>query len=175
QAEFATVKHDDLVLKVFAAAEAHYKEKNKRIANTVLPVVAQVYKNESNTFENIVTPFTDGLQTIQVMANLQKAYESHGKELVLSFEKMISLIMIDDAWKEHLRELDDLKQSVQNASLEQKDPLLIYKLESFKLFREMITKTSKETLSFLVKGNLPTENNQQLLPLRAFGKQPVQQ
>ncbi|MDP2388282.1 MAG: preprotein translocase subunit SecA [Bacteroidota bacterium] len=172
ESEFSTIKNNDLIQKVFAAAEVHYREKNARIANTVLPVVEQVYKNESNTFENIVTPFTDGLQTIQVMANLQKAYETHGKEMVLSFEKMISLIMIDDAWKEHLRELDDLKQSVQNASLEQKDPLLIYKLESFKLFKDMILKTSKDTISFLIKGNLPAQNSQQAMQQARFQQAP---
>ncbi|HEY1039325.1 MAG TPA: preprotein translocase subunit SecA [Bacteroidia bacterium] len=168
ESEFSSIKHDELVQKVFDKASVNYKEKNARIANTVLPVVEQVYKNESNTFENIVTPFTDGLQTIQVMANLKKAYETQGKEMVLSFEKNISLIMIDDAWKEHLRELDDLKQSVQNAALEQKDPLLIYKLESFKLFKDMILKTSKDTISFLIKGNLPAQNSQQAMQQARF-------
>lgn len=126
----------------------HYKDKNALIAQKVMPIIKQVYENQSQTFENIVTPFTDGIRTMQVMGNLKKCYETNGREMVLSFEKGISLSLIDDAWKEHLRELDDLKQAVQNASLEQKDPLVIYKLESFNLFRDMITKTSKETLGF---------------------------
>ena len=166
--EFGVLKSEELSQKVFAAAEAHYREKNIRIAHTVLPVVEQVYLNESNQFENIVTPFTDGIHNIQVVANLKKAYENKGKELVLAFEKNVSLTMIDDAWKEHLRELDDLKQAVQNAALEQKDPLLIYKLESFNLFKDMIAKTSKDTISFLTKGNLPSQNPQQNLQQARF-------
>ncbi|MCD6067660.1 MAG: preprotein translocase, SecA subunit [Bacteroidetes bacterium] len=172
--EFNSIKHDDLVQRVFDAAEINYKAKNQRIAATVLPVVTDVYKNESNTFENIVTPISDGIHTIQVLANLKKAYDTQGKELVLAFEKMVTLIMIDDAWKEHLRELDDLKQSVQNASLEQKDPLLIYKLESFKLFKDMILKTSKDTISFLIKGNLPAQNSEQAAQQARFSQAPQQ-
>jgi preprotein translocase subunit SecA len=172
--EFNNAKTDTLIQQVFEAAEKNYKDKNNRIAATVLPVVEQVYKNESNTFENIVTPISDGIHTIQVLANLKKAYESQGKELVLSFEKMVTLIMIDDAWKEHLRELDDLKQSVQNAALEQKDPLLIYKLESFKLFKDMILKTSKDTISFLIKGNLPAQDSNQAAQQARFSQAPQQ-
>jgi len=170
--EFTSTKANDLTQKVFDAAEAYYRDKNHRIATGVLPVVEQVYKNESNTYENIVTPFTDGLRTVQVMANLKRSYETQGKEMVLSFEKSVTLSMIDDAWKEHLRELDDLKQSVQNASLEQKDPLLIYKLESFNLFKEMILKTSKDTISFLIKGNLPSQNPQQNIQQARFQQAP---
>jgi len=166
--EFSVSKSEELTSKVFAAAESHYREKNIRIAHAVLPVVEQVYLNESNQFENIVTPFTDGIHNIQVIANLKKAYENKGKELVLAFEKNVSLTMIDDAWKEHLRELDDLKQAVQNAALEQKDPLLIYKLESFNLFKDMIAKTGKDTISFLTKGNLPSQNPQQNLQQARF-------
>jgi preprotein translocase subunit SecA len=166
--EFGVSKSDELTSKVFAAADAHYREKNIRISHAVLPVVEQVYLNESNQFENIVTPFTDGIHNIQVIANLKKAYENKGKELVLAFEKNVSLTMIDDAWKEHLRELDDLKQAVQNAALEQKDPLLIYKLESFNLFKDMIAKTGKDTISFLTKGNLPSQNPQQNLQQARF-------
>lgn len=178
ESEFNSIRHDDLVNKVFEAAEKYYREKSAFIAQNVFPVVKDVYLNQNNTFENIVTPFTDGIRTIQILANLKKCYDTQGREMVLAFEKMVSLSLIDDAWKEHLRELDDLKQAVQNASLEQKDPLLIYKLESFNLFREMITKTSKETLSFLVKGNLPVEDNsqqQQRRPQVQQVQQPVQQ
>jgi preprotein translocase subunit SecA len=166
--EFNVSKSEELSQKVFEAAEAHYREKNIRIAHTVLPVVEQVYLNQSNQFENIVTPFTDGIHNIQVIANLKKAYENKGKELVLAFEKNVSLTMIDDAWKEHLRELDDLKQAVQNAALEQKDPLLIYKLESFNLFKDMIAKTGKDTISFLTKGNLPSQNPDQNMQQARF-------
>ncbi len=160
--EFFSMRNDELVNKIFEAAEKHYREKSAMVAKAVYPVVKNVYENQSQTFENIVTPFTDGIHTMQVMANLKKCADTQGREMVLAFEKIVTLAMIDDAWKEHLRELDDLKQNVQNASLEQKDPLLIYKLESFNLFREMITKTSKETLSFLVKGNLPVQDPNQM-------------
>ena len=168
EVEFGNIKSDELTQKIFLTAETHYREKNNRIAQTVLPVVEQVFLNESNQFENIVIPFSDGLHTIQIIAGLKKSYESKGKEVVLAFEKSVTLNMIDDAWKEHLRELDDLKQAVQNAALEQKDPLLIYKLESFKLFKEMISKTYKDTISFLTKGNLPAQNPQQNLQQARF-------
>ena len=164
----------EIVSRVIDAAMQHYREKNNSIALRVMPVIKQVYENQSQQFENIVTPFTDGLHTVQVLANLKKCYETAGREMVLSFEKGITLSLIDDAWKEHLRELDDLKQAVQNATLEQKDPLVIYKLESFNLFQEMITKTSKETLSFLIKGNLPQENGQQGQMQQARFQQQVQ-
>jgi preprotein translocase subunit SecA len=157
--EFLNGKENDLVQGLFEAGEKHYHVKTAQIAETVLPVIKDVYTNPNNNFENIVTPFTDGIRSIQVMANLKKAYDSQGRELVAIFEKTIILAMIDDSWKEHLREMDDLKQSVQNASLEQKDPLVVYKLESFNLFRQMIAKTSKDIISFLMKGGLPVEEN----------------
>ena len=112
------------------------------------------------------------------MANLKKSFESKGRELVTVFEKTVILAMIDDSWKEHLREMDDLKQSVQNASLEQKDPLVVYKLESFNLFREMIARTSKNIISFLMKGGLPIEENRNQKPQlqqARFTQQQVQQ
>jgi preprotein translocase subunit SecA len=166
--EFTNIKTEDLIQKTFLAAEIHYREKNNRIAQTVLPVVEQVFLNESNQFENIVIPFSDGLHTIQIIAGLKKSYESKGKEVALAFEKSVTLNMIDDAWKEHLRELDDLKQAVQNAALEQKDPLLIYKIESKNLFKEMISKINKDTISFLAKGNLPAQNPEQNLQQARF-------
>jgi preprotein translocase subunit SecA len=107
------------------------------------------------------------------MGNLKKAFETKGKDLILGFEKAVVLAMIDDAWKEHLRELDDLKQAVQNASLEQKDPLVIYKLESFNLFKDMIIRTNKEIISFLMKAGLPREEDQQ--PKARFTQEQPQQ
>ena len=157
--EFSGKSSSDLTSLTFHAAYKHYKEKSELVAHMVLPVVTDVYQNPNNQFENIVTPFTDGIRSIQVMANLKKCFETKGRDMVLEFEKIATLASIDDAWKEHLRELDDLKQSVQNASLEQKDPLLIYKLESFNLFKDMVAKTNKEVITFLVKGSLPQQNN----------------
>ncbi len=159
--EFNSGKEEDLSNKLFDAVQKYYTEKSHVLADQAFPVVKDVYTNPNNTFENIVTPFSDGIKGIQVIANLKKAYETKGRELILGFEKAVVLAMIDDSWKEHLRELDDLKQAVQNASLEQKDPLVIYKLESFNLFKEMIIKSNKEVISFLMKGGLPSENNQQ--------------
>ncbi len=157
--EFTTGKEDELTQRLFEAGEQHYRLKSVQIAEMAFPVVKDVYTNPNNNFENIVTPFTDGIRTVQIMANLKKSYDTKGKELVAVFEKTVVLAMIDDSWKEHLREMDDLKQSVQNASLEQKDPLVVYKLESFNLFRQMIAKTSKDVISFLMLGGLPVEDN----------------
>lgn len=158
--QFTGTRSEDLAQQLFDAAQSHYNERVKLISEQAFPVVKDVYQNPNNNFENIVTPFTDGIRGIQVMTNLRKAYETNGRELVLGFEKSVVLNMIDEAWKEHLRELDDLKQAVQNASLEQKDPLVIYKLESFNLFKEMIIKANKEVISFLMRGGLPVEGNQ---------------
>jgi preprotein translocase subunit SecA len=105
---------------------------------------------------------TDGIKTLQCIANLKKCYDSRGKEMVLTFEKGAVLAMIDDAWKEHLREMDDLKTSVQNAVYEQKDPLLIYKFESFDLFKRMVDETNREIVSFLFNGNLPNSDGAQM-------------
>jgi preprotein translocase subunit SecA len=104
-----------------------------------------------------VVPFTDGKKSIQVVANLKKAYEGKGKEVVRAFEKGVTLAIIDESWKEHLREMDDLKQSVQGAVYEQKDPLLIYKFEAFNLFKKMIGEVNRDVISFLFKGALPNQ------------------
>jgi preprotein translocase subunit SecA len=173
--EFLNGKEDDLIQKLFEQAEQHYRQKSQQIAEMAFPVVKGVYTNPENRFENIVTPFTDGVRNIQIMANLKKAYDTEGRELVAVFEKTVILAMIDDSWKEHLREMDDLKQSVQNAALEQKDPLVVYKLESFNLFREMIAKTSKDIISFLMKGGLPVEGDNQPVQQTRFTQEPVQQ
>ncbi len=178
ETEFKTGKEDELTQRLFEASEQHYRLKAAEIAEMTFPVIRDVYTNPNNTFENIVTPFTDGIHSIQVMANLKKSFESKGRELVTVFEKTVILAMIDDSWKEHLREMDDLKQSVQNASLEQKDPLVVYKLESFNLFREMIARTSKNIISFLMKGGLPIEENRNQKPQlqqARFTQQQVQQ
>jgi preprotein translocase subunit SecA len=155
--ELKSESEDSLVNKLFIAAQKHYQEKVQAIAGQAFPVVKDVYQNPGNTFENMVIPFTDGLRGMQVLVNLRKAFDTKGREITLSFEKGVVLSMIDDAWKEHLRELDDLKQAVQNASLEQKDPLVIYKLESFNLFREMMMRSNKDIISFLMQGGLPKE------------------
>jgi preprotein translocase subunit SecA len=175
--QFKSEREDNLTHLLFEEAEKHYRQKSIQIAETAFPVVRDVFTNPNNNFENIVTPFTDGVRAIQVMANLKKSFDTKGRELINVFEKTVILAMIDDSWKEHLREMDDLKQSVQNASLEQKDPLVIYKLESFNLFRAVIAKTSKDIISFLMKGGLPIENNnpQQQLQKARFTQEQVPQ
>ncbi len=132
-----------------------YRRKGEVIASTALPILKDVYERMSATYENVVVPITDGVRTYNVITNLKGAVETEGKELLRSFEKTSVLATIDEAWKEHLREMDDLKQSVQNATYEQKDPLLIYKFESFELFKTMITKVNQDVVSLLMKGTIP--------------------
>ncbi len=155
--EFLHDSKDKLVDKLFDHVYDAYQAKMKLIAEKAYPVVKDVYEKES-TYENIAIPITDGIRQRQAVANLKKAYENGGREITLSIEKSISLSLIDEEWKDHLREMDDLKQSVQNASYEQKDPLLIYKLESFSLFKTMVQKTNRDITSFLLKANLPLQN-----------------
>jgi len=135
----------------------HYIRKSKFIAEAALPVIKDVYENQGAQYENIVIPITDGIKTINITTPLEKSVKSEGKELVKAVEKAVILAMIDDDWKEHLREMDELKQSVQNAVHEQKDPLLIYKFEAFKLFNDVLLKMNKEVGSFLMKCNLPQQ------------------
>jgi preprotein translocase subunit SecA len=156
--EFGKLSAQEITGKVYKAGYSHYKEKMERNAATALPVIKQVYEDNSNNFERIVVPFTDGIKSLNVVTNLQEAYDSEGKQLVTDFEKNISLAIIDDSWKTHLRKMDELKQSVQLAVHEQKDPLLIYKFEAFELFKGMIEKVNKEIVSFLFKGELPSGN-----------------
>jgi len=162
ESDFRSNKEHDLIEKMFNGIEVHYRDKTNVISQQVFPVIQDVYTNPNNTFENIVTPFTDGIRSIQVVANLKKSFDTKGRDMVLTFEKNVVLNTIDDSWKEHLREMDDLKQAVQNASLEQKDPLVIYKLESFNLFKDMIIKTNKDVISFLMKGGLPVQDEEEV-------------
>jgi preprotein translocase subunit SecA len=157
ESEFFSAKPEEVSQKVFDAVTAHYKHKSQTIAAKAFPIIKQVYEEQGATIENIAVPFSDGMRGIQVSANLKKAFDTQGRELITAFERGISLALIDDVWKEHLRELDDLKQSVQNAVYEQKDPLIIYKFESFDLFRQMLDRVNKDIISFLMKGAIPIE------------------
>ena len=156
--EFSKMGVQEIATKIYAATYEHYQNKMERNAETAFPVIKKVYEDSANKFERIVVPFTDGIKSLNVVTNLKDAYESDGKQLVTDFEKNITLAIIDDAWKTHLRKMDELKQSVQLAVHEQKDPLLIYKFEAFELFKEMIEKVNKEVVSFLFKGELPNGN-----------------
>ncbi|MEI6766040.1 MAG: preprotein translocase subunit SecA [Bacteroidota bacterium] len=153
--EFFSANARELSEKLYTEVFSQYKKKGEIIAERSFPIIKGVYENNARNYENIAIPITDGAKTLQTIANLKRAYDSKGKEVILAAEKSITLALIDDAWKDHLRELDDLKQSVQNATYEQKDPLLIYKFESFQLFKSMLQKINKEIVSFLFKGNLP--------------------
>jgi preprotein translocase subunit SecA len=157
QEEFGKMDAKALASKVYTTAFKHYKDKMTRNADLAFPVIQNVYETQRDKFKRIVVPFTDGVKTLQVITDLEKAYESGGKQLVTDFEKNISLAIIDDAWKTHLRKMDELKQSVQLAVHEQKDPLLIYKFESFELFKTMIDQVNKDVISFLFKGEIPQE------------------
>jgi preprotein translocase subunit SecA len=153
--EFETMSFEDVTQEVYAKAYKHYKAKSERTAESAFPVIKDVFENQGDKYINIVIPFTDGIKQMNIITNLKDAYESKGRQLNKDFEKNIALSIIDEAWKHHLREMDELKQSVQNASYEQKDPLLIYKFESYELFKNMIIKVNKDIISFLLKGNIP--------------------
>lgn len=168
--DFKRMNFQEIANAVYKTAYDHYQQKMERSAASAFPVIKRVHEDKSNNFERIVVPFTDGIKSLNVVTNLQEAYDSEGKKLVTDFEKNISLAIIDDSWKTHLRKMDELKQSVQLAVHEQKDPLLIYKFEAFELFKSMIDKVNKEVISFLFKGELPTENPNQIQEARSARK-----
>ena len=159
--EFDSMKREDLYEKSFQAAVEAFRRKMSRLAEVAMPVIKQVYENQGNMYENILVPITDGKLVYNIRTNLKKAYETEAKEVVNDFEKAILLHNIDDAWKENLRELDDLKHSVQNASYEQKDPLLVFKLESVQLFDKMVNRINNETISTLMRGQIPVQMSEE--------------
>ena len=158
--EFASTNVEGLTDKLFTQIITHYEDKAKTVAAQTLPVLKNVLAERGDMVENIVVPFSDGIRGIQVSTNLKKAVESEGTDVFRSFEKGIVLALIDEAWKEHLREMDDLKQSVQNAVYEQKDPIIIYKMEAFNLFKAMLASMNKDIVSFLFKGEIPGQQQQ---------------
>jgi preprotein translocase subunit SecA len=155
--EFAATNIATLVDSTFAEVTDFYKRKAEAVAQQAYPVIKDVYDTRGQYVENIVVPFSDGIHGLQVSVPLKKAVENQGLEVFKSFEKNVTLYLIDDAWKEHLREMDELKQSVQNAVYEQKDPLLVYKFEAFELFRQMLSNVNKELVSFLFRGGIPVQ------------------
>jgi preprotein translocase subunit SecA len=158
ESEFLGSKMTVLSDTLFDELLAHYHHKTNEMARMAWPVIQDVYTNKGGQFESISVPISDGIHNMQIPVNLQKAFESEAKEISKTFEKFASLFVIDNDWKEHLREMDDLKQSSQNAVFEQKDPLLIYKLESFNLFKSMLSRINKQVLGMLFKGFIPVEN-----------------
>lgn len=155
QEQFEEGNHKVISSLLLKSIQETHKRKVDAIVKQAWPVIKDVYETQSATYENIAIPVTDGTKVLQVLVNLKKAYEGEGAEIARAINKSITLLMIDEHWKEHLREMDDLKQSVQTATYEQKDPLLIYKFESFKLFQTMLGEISSDVLSFLLKAQLP--------------------
>lgn len=153
--EFSSRSVHILTDKLFDEATAFYSRKSDSIIGQAMPVLTQVFEERGDHIEQIVVPFTDGIRSIQVPVDLKKAIQNNGREVTKAFEKTIVLALIDESWKEHLREMDELKQSVQNAVYEQKDPLIIYKMEAFNLFKNMLNAVNKEVVSFLYKGGIP--------------------
>ena len=153
--EFDNANKADLEERAFQEAMAAFKRKTDRIQSDAYPVIQQVYENQGQMYEFILVPITDGRQVVQLRVNLKEAYETEGKNIVKEFEKFVMLHIIDDDWKENLRKLDELRHSVQNASYEQKDPLLIFKLESAKIWDEMIDDMNDRIASFLMRGQIP--------------------
>jgi preprotein translocase subunit SecA len=149
--EFTKLKEDEVSDRVYEAALAAYARRGQAVAAQALPVISNVFLTQSEQYKNIVVPVTDGYRTMQVVADLERSYKTECRELTTSIEKYITLAIIDNEWKEHLREMDDLRRNVQNATIEQKDPLLIYKLESFNLFKAMIERMDGEIVGFLAK------------------------
>ena len=164
---FIKGKTEDITQALYEESIKSYTIKMDRIAKTAFPVIKGVYEDDNANYENIVVPFTDGNKAIQVVTNLEEAYKTEGKALINSFEKNVTLAIIDEAWKVHLREMDNLKQSVQNAVYEQKDPLLIYKFESFNLFKSMLEKLNTDITSFLYKANLPIKDSKEVQQAKA--------
>ena len=160
--EFKKLSPAEVTDNVYAKVLDAYKRKVESISAQAYPVLKDVYERMSHQYENVVVPISDGVRVFQVITNLKATAESEGRELARSYEKTVVLATIDDAWKEHLREMDDLKQSVQNATYEQKDPLLIYKFESFDLFKIMLAKVNKDVVSTLMKGHIPTQDPDQV-------------
>ena len=164
--EITKLQQGELAEKLYHQALAHYDHKNKIVAEKSMPVVKDVFKTRGATIQEILVPFTDGTKQIGVSANLKACVDTNNAELIKSMEKMITLAIIDQQWKEHLRDMDDLKQSVQNAVYEQKDPLLIYKFEGFEAFKRFIAHVNEETISFLMKADIPLREQEQVQEAR---------
>ncbi|MCF8256159.1 MAG: preprotein translocase subunit SecA [Flavobacteriales bacterium] len=160
--EFHNGRPDAITDRLVSQLIERYERKKASVAERAFPVIANVFETQGEKFTNIVIPFTDGIKSLNVVVNLKNTYEKRGTDLPLEFEKNIVLAIIDQQWKDHLREMDELKTSVQNASYEQKDPLLIYKFESYELFKLMLDRMNREAISFLFRGDLPNAENTQV-------------
>ncbi|MBP1676948.1 MAG: protein translocase subunit secA [Bacteroidetes bacterium] len=163
---YNSTKPSELGQQIAEAAIATFKRKMDKLSAVAYPVIKQVYEKQGQQYTNILVPVTDGKRVFNVATHLETAYKTEGREVVKSFEKQSLLYVIDDEWKEHLRQLDELRSSVQNASYEQKDPLLIYKLESFGLFKEMIDSMNRKVISILMRGQIPVREPEEVREAR---------
>lgn len=153
--DFKSKQIPELTNILFKAAQDDYNMKLNLLKEKSFPIIENVYQNQGSMFKMIQVPFSDGVKTLTIVTDLKEAYDSHCDSLINDFEKNITLSIIDENWKLHLREMDDLRKSSQGAVYEQKDPLVIYKQESFHLFSEMVDKMNKEIISFLYRGEIP--------------------
>ncbi|MFL9844335.1 preprotein translocase subunit SecA [Flavobacterium rhizosphaerae] len=172
QVEFEESRERELTNTIYKELLDIYSKKNERNAQEAFKVIKNVYENNNGQYERIVVPFTDGVKTLNVVTNLEKAYGTEGQSLITDFEKNITLAIVDEAWKKHLRKMDELKQSVQLAVHEQKDPLLIYKFEALKLFRKTVDGINREIISFLFKADLPVQNQADIQEAKQQPAQP---
>ncbi len=170
EAEFEKQKVEQIAYKLYDEVAAFYKRKMESLRQAALPVINRLYEDKGQSFERVAIPFMNGSQGIRIVANLQKAYDSECRSVVKELEKSVALSFLDDAWKEHLRQMDDLKQAVQTATYEQKDPLLIYKQESYGLFRNMVGEMNREVTSFLFRSTIPIKDSDEVEEVRARRK-----
>ena len=171
--DFDNIKREDLEERSFQSAMATFKRKTDRIESVAWPIIKEVEENQGAIYERIMVPITDGKRVYNIPCNLKEAYRTEGKDVVKQFERVIMLHIIDDCWKENLRQLDELRHSVQNASYEQKDPLLIFKLESAKLFDSMVNDMNNRISSILTRGQIPEMQRQEEVQ-EAAPEQPTQ-
>ena len=175
QEEFSKAEQSVLAERLYDETLRHYESKNKLIAQKAMPIISDIYKTRGATIHEVLVPFSDGTKQIGVAADLKKCVSTSNAELIQSMEKMITLSIIDQNWKEHLRDMDDLKQSVQNAVYEQKDPLLIYKFEGFEAFKRFIAKVNEETISFLMKAEIPVQEADEVHEAQAQKRQKLRE
>ncbi len=164
--EFSKERAELLADKLYRKSKEVYHRKTQRLTEMAFPLIRDLYLSKGEQLQNVIVPFTDGRKTLNVSVNLKEAYETEGRAIIKAFEKGISLAVIDEAWKDHLRQMDDLRQAVRNAVYEQKDPLLIYKFEAFELFKKMLNEVNQEVTSFIYKGSIPIQSPDQVQQAR---------
>ena len=160
-AEYDKIKKNELISRICQVMQETYKRRMENLDQKLYPIIKEVYEKQGSIYQNIAIPVSDGRKVINLSVNLEKAYQNEGKEISKTLSKNIILYQIDEHWKEHLRDMDDLKQSVQNATYEQKDPIVVYKLESYNLFSEMLEALNQDVLSFLFRAFVPLQDRSQ--------------